>query len=360
MDLLAPFVRRIVAPAWAAWEHSDYLRHYRRLLRTQYDPPEVIRCRQLKQIQKLVEHAHRTTPFWKLRLDAAGLVPGRVGSFDDLRRIPLLTKTDLRAHRDEMLSADYTNIFLHRNRTSGSTGVPVEVLSDDATRQFQRACTLRSDEWSGWRLGERVAAVWGNAAMEYGGKGWRGYLRNALLNRTTCLDSLKLDESSMEQFARAMRRRPPALVYGHAHSVHLLATYLRARGHTHIHPRGVISAAMVLHDWERRTIEEVFHCKVTNRYGCEEVSLIACECDRHAGLHINADAIYLEVLRADGTPAEPGEAGMIVVTDLVNLRHADDPLPDRRYGRAKQPYLPLRTAGCRCWRRSKGGWRTTY
>src|SRR5258707_1233614 len=75
---------------------------------------------------------------------------------------------------------------------------------------------------------------------------------------------------------------------------------------------------MVLHDWQRRAIERAFGCPVTNRYGCEEVSLIACECERHGGLHVNADGIYLEVVRTDGTPAEPGEAGSLLVTDLVN------------------------------------------
>ena len=75
---------------------------------------------------------------------------------------------------------------------------------------------------------------------------------------------------------------------------------------------------MVLHDWERRVIEDVFHCKVTNRYGCEEVSLVACECEQHNGLHVNADGIYLEVLRRDGTPCAAGETGMIVLTDLAN------------------------------------------
>jgi phenylacetate-CoA ligase len=56
---------------------------------------------------------------------------------------------------------------------------------------------------------------------------------------------------------------------------------------------------------------------VTNRYGCEEVSLIACECQRHDGLHVNADGVYVEILR-DGRPADPGETGSIVVTDLTN------------------------------------------
>src|SRR5262249_8028755 len=82
-------------------------------------------------------------------------------------------------------------------------------------------------------------------------------------------------------------------------------------------PRGIITSAMVLHNWQRRVIEEVFACRVTNRYGCEEVSLIACECERHEGLHVNADNLLVEVLR-DGRPAAPGEPGSVVVTDLSN------------------------------------------
>jgi phenylacetate-CoA ligase len=74
---------------------------------------------------------------------------------------------------------------------------------------------------------------------------------------------------------------------------------------------------MILHDWQRRVIEEAFASKVTNRYGCEEVSLIACECERHEGLHVNSDSVYVEILR-DGQPAAPGEEGSVVVTDLTN------------------------------------------
>jgi phenylacetate-CoA ligase len=96
----------------------------------------------------------------------------------------------------------------------------------------------------------------------------------------------------------------------------LLAEYLRTHGFDDIRPHGIIATAMVLHAWQRRVIEEVLGCRVTNRYGCEEVSLIACECE-HQGLHINADSVLVEVLR-DGRPARPGEAGNVVVTDLTN------------------------------------------
>jgi len=52
---------------------------------------------------------------------------------------------------------------------------------------------------------------------------------------------------------------------------------------------------------------------VFDRYGCEELSIIASECEKHEGLHINAEGLYVEVI--DGDDTTPGE---LVITDLVN------------------------------------------
>ncbi|TSA39786.1 phenylacetate--CoA ligase family protein, partial [archaeon] len=64
MDFLAPITRHLIAPAWALWERSPYLRQYRRLLRTQFDPPQEIRRRQWEQIESLLGRAWQTTRFW--------------------------------------------------------------------------------------------------------------------------------------------------------------------------------------------------------------------------------------------------------------------------------------------------------
>jgi len=69
---------------------------------------------------------------------------------------------------------------------------------------------------------------------------------------------------------------------------------------------------MVLLEPERKVIEEVFGCRVTNRYGCEEVGLIASECEQHQGLHLNVDHLVVEFLRDDGTEAIHGEEANIV------------------------------------------------
>ncbi len=316
MDFLAPISRHLIAPAWARWERSPYLRHYRRLLQTQYDPPETIQWRQWERIGRMLLHAQRTAPFWRARLEQAGVDLDRPLGPEQFRRVPLLRRSDIQANHREMSSSLFRGASLHSHKTSGSTGETVEVLVDEEAQQFKRGCALRCDEWSGWRLGERVAALWGNP--QYLKHGWRGRLRNGLLDRTTYLDTLRMDEAAIARFAALLRRHPPSLLMGHAHSLYLLAEFLCTRDKPDIRPRAIISTAMVLHDWERRSIEEVFQCPVTNRYGCEEVSLIACECERHQGLHVNSDGVYLEVLRPDGSPAAAGEVGAVVVTDLHN------------------------------------------
>jgi phenylacetate-CoA ligase len=314
VDLHALLIRTAIGPLWARWERSPYLRHYRALRRSQYDPPETVRACQWAAVRRLLEHAYATVPYYRERLDRAGIAPADVRDFDDYRRLPVLTKSDLREHGDRLLSGAYDRARLTAKKTSGSTGVSVCVFVDEDSLQWKRACTLRSDEWSGYRFGEAVGMVWGNP--EYVKRGWRGRLRNALLERASYLDTLKMDEAALTRFTDALRRRRPPLLFGHAHSVYLLAEYVRKAGGG-VRPRGIITTAMVLHAWQRRVIEEVFDCPVTNRYGCEEVSLIACECERHAGLHVNADGVYVEAVR-DGRPAAPGEPGSLVVTDLTN------------------------------------------
>ncbi len=314
MDVHALGIRAVLGPLWARWEGSPYLAHYRGLRRTQYDPPERVRARQWDAVRAQLRHAWATVPYYRAQLAAAGLRPADICTPEDYLRLPVLTKADIRAHGAALRSRACDGTSLHRKETSGSTGVPLVIYVDEASQQHKRACTLRADEWSGWRFGERVAKLWGDR----GGlrPGWRGRLRNALLERVTYLDTLKVTEASLADFAARLRRAPPSLIFGHAHSVYLFAEYVRAAG-IRLRPRGVISTAMVLHSWQRSAIEAAFDCPVTNRYGCEEVSLIACECERHRGLHVNAEGVYVELLR-DGRPVGPGEPGSVVVTDLTN------------------------------------------
>src|SRR5690606_27231378 len=84
-------------------------------------------------------------------------------------------------------------------------------------------------------------------------------------------------------------------------------------------PQGIVTTSMMLLEQERKIIERAFNCKVTNRYGCEEVGLIAVECEQHAGMHINSPHVIVESLDANNQPVPEGEAGKLVITDLNNF-----------------------------------------
>ena len=303
------FLNRNVMHPLMAWRGgSRHLKHLRELRKTQFDAPEVIRERQRAALKAQLQHAWDTVPYYRAAWGRAGVHPGDVKCLADLEAFPILTKADIRRHERALVSCAYDVAKLRVKRTSGSTGVPLTIYCDEPAMQWKTACTIRSDEWSGWRLGQRVAKVWGNP--EYRHFGLKGRLRNFFFDRAVYLDTLNLNDERIAEFARTIHRHRPGLIFGHAHSLYLLACSLKKTGVMDVRPNGIISTAMLLHDWQRAAIEKVFGCKVTNRYGCEEVSLIASECEEHRGLHVNADSIYHEV--------PGGGTGKLLVTDLTN------------------------------------------
>ena len=226
------------------------MHHYRGLLASQYKPLAELRQKQLERVRAIAMHACVAVPFWRSRFADAGLDPTQIESLSDLSRLPLLTKLDLREQGELLLAKGAQREALHQHTTSGSTGVSVTVYRDDSCQQFKRGATLRCDEWTGWRLGERVAAIWGNPQIP---TGWKGKLRRALLDRDyVYLDTLKMSEHSMEVFAETLIAKPPSLLFGHAHSLFLFSSYLRAkRPDVRIRPKAVLSTCMVLHGFER-------------------------------------------------------------------------------------------------------------
>jgi len=90
-------------------------------------------------------------------------------------------------------------------------------------------------------------------------------------------------------------------------------------------------------------IERAFGCRVFDKYGSREFSGIAYECEAHAGHHVVSEGYIVELL-VDGRPAEPGETGEVVVTDLNNYA-----MPFLRY-RIGDLAVAMADAPCSCGR----------
>lgn len=337
MDLYAPIARNIIAPLWAIKERSPYLQHLKYLEGSQYYSIEKIMDVQRENLKLLLKHAYENVPFYRKRFQLIDAKPEDFKDLNDFNSFPILTKDDIRENRNEMVAINISPSKLVPKKTSGSTGVSLEFFVDEDSLQWKRACTIRHNRWAGWNIGDRVAAIWGNPEHQ---KNWRMRLRNILLDRFIYLDTLKMGEPDMEYFYRAICHKPPAVIFGHAHSIYLFSRFLKEKGWVPPRPKGITSTAMVLHFHERETTEKVFGCKVTNRYGCEEVSLMASECEKHQGLHMNLDTLVVEIIQ-DGKPTLPGEPGSIVVTDLTNYG-----MPFIRYKVGDIGILSARSCSC--------------
>ncbi len=317
MDFYKTILKHIIMPLWAKWERSPYLKHLKYLDESQYFPPERIKKIQWQKIKKLLDHAYNNSAYYQQKFEKNKIHPDNIYSFKDFQKIPLLTKDDVRKNMDSIIAPNYDKYipFL----TSGSTGIPIRGYRDKECSEFKRACGRRSELWSGYDLGERIYCLYGEPEKELTGfTKFKATFRRKYLYRMEILNLLKLSEKSMLEFAKKMKKYPPSLLWGHAHGLYQLAVFLEKKGIMDVQPKGMYSAGMVLHAWERKKIEEVFNCILQDRYGCEELGLIATECKKQEGLHINTDSHFVEFLDKNGNHVAPGERGIIVVTDLTN------------------------------------------
>lgn len=310
MDVIALASRHVFMPLADRTHGFHIMRLRRELMRSQYLPEEETRKNQWRDLGDMLRYAYEHTRFYRARFDQEGITPGDIESFSDLARLPILTKDDIRNNLSSLVSDEFGERDLIRRRTGGSTGVPLRLYWDKRAQTFKVAISRRHVEWTGWRPGEGRAALWGNIKPA---TTLRTRVARALLTRTVFLDTLEMDDHTMLQFAARIRQARPRLLFGHGHSLYFFASFLKDRGVRDIKVKSVMSMAEVLSVEERRVVEEVFGTIVFDRYGCEEVGLVASECEAHDGMHVAAEGLYVEVLGAG-----EHDPGPVVVTDLVN------------------------------------------
>ncbi len=310
MDLIRLLAQNIFIPLSRRREGFNTSEIVRELERSQFLSLDEIRNRQFAKIKDLLNEAYEFVPYYRALFKRLGATPNDIKSIEELSQIPILTKADIRNNREELLSTKYDPATLVPKRTGGSTGVPLHLYWDREATAFKQAATQRHDAWSGYRPGEKLAQLWGAFT---GHSSLRARLYNYLVTRWLVLDTLEMTEENSFEYVEKLRRYRPPFLFGHAHSLYIFALFLEKNNIDNLGIRSIISSAEMLTDGERQKIEEVFGAEVYNRYGCEELSVVASECEQHEGLHICSEGLYVEV--PDGDEEKPGK---LIITDLTN------------------------------------------
>jgi phenylacetate-CoA ligase len=279
--------------------------------------------RQWESLQRLLHHAYETTPFYRDRFDRAGVTPRDISAPCDLRKIPPLTRDDLRLHQEELWSRNYRRESLPSAATGGTTDTPVPLLRSPESLLKKAAIHSRFNAWAGLWPGDKVFYLWGASVDLPQNPSWRWRIHDRYLLRRFWGPSSLLNEEILESYRQALVRLCPRVIYAYPTPLAVFCEYLRDCGRPFHHPVSAICTAEPLLSDQQRVIEEVLGCPVFEMYGSRESGMIASECEYHRGLHLNPYSAYLEFLEVEGDVEGLHE---IVITDLLN-----DGMPFIRY-----------------------------
>jgi phenylacetate-CoA ligase len=116
---------------------------------------------QLQRLQWSVRHAYEHVPHYRRAFDAKGVHPSQLRTLDDLARVPLTSKQDLRDHYPFGMFAVPRAEVARIHASSGTTGKPTVVGYTQADIDTWAALVARSIRAAGGRAGDIVHVAYG-------------------------------------------------------------------------------------------------------------------------------------------------------------------------------------------------------
>jgi len=262
-----------------------------------------------------IRYCYAHVPYVRTCLQQAGIEPSQIQNVKDLAVLPRMSKAEVQKNR-ELLRSDVAG-QLASLATGGSTGTPLIFDIGKRRTAARVACRQRVDRWWGVSVGDPEIALWGSP-IELTNQDRLRSVRDWLL-RTRLLSAFEMNEATMSRYLDILEEGDCRQLFGYPSAIYLLC--LQARKENRRLRRLAIKVAFVtgevLYPHQRTFIAETLNCPVANGYGGRDSGFISHECPQ-GGMHVLTDAVIVEILNTQGQPAEPGELGEIVVTDLYS------------------------------------------
>ena len=271
----------------------------------------------LEKLRRLMAHARANVPYYSELLRDFPTAGSLTEVRDALRRLPLLSKAEINAHIDAMVSRDLEGNGLDSNSTSGSTGEKLIFYTDWRSGAYRKATVRRSQRWLGVMPGEPEVRLWGSPIDVDRKKSLRGQL-HSIISREKMLSAYSMDEASLAEYLQFCLRFKPRLLIAYPSVLTVFARYVEQQGAKLPYLKAISCSAETLYEHDRDYLSTVFETPVFNRYGCREFGDIANEVPDADGLVVNSDRLFVEILNENGEPCPPGEQGELVITDLEN------------------------------------------
>jgi phenylacetate-CoA ligase len=271
-------------------------------------------------LREQVEHAYLRSPFYRRKLEAAGVRPEQAKTLDDLRRLPFTTKDELKQDQAEhplwgtLLAVPFEQC-LRVHMTSATTGRPLAFLDTREDWYGFYHSYARSLYAFGVRAADMVMA-----AFSYGP--WIGYWSGFYAAQDLGCLVFPAGGLSTEQRLDALVTYPITVLGCTPSYALFLAEQAQKKG---IDLAKETKVRVTWHTGEpgasipatKARIEAAFGARAFDLPGLTEIAAWGFECDARSGLvHVHEDYCLPEVLDERDQPVKPGERGELVLTSL--------------------------------------------
>ena len=277
----------------------------------QFEPEKITKI-QNRKLRKLIRYCFENIKYYREEFERSGIRPEQIESTRDLQKIPILTKEQLRERFWDFLPRQLPPCRI--SRTSGSTGEPVCILSDNNSRMYNSAAVIRYRQaWGIGLIGTPILTPLKTVNDLYNKKPHWTFLQG--IHKTFYINPYIDSPENIEYAAKLLKKiKNPALI-GITPAVRALAYRIKDGLFPEFRPSAVLTTGESLNLQVRALLEYVFTTKVADIYSCTEAGDVAWECRRGAGYHINADNVIVEIVNENG-PVEAGQIGEVVITNL--------------------------------------------
>lgn len=306
-------------------------------------PVEKMKELQLERLKWSVRHAYDNVPFYKKKFEAAGFHPDQLKSLDDMKRVPFLTKQDMRDNYPYGLFAVPLNKVVRVHASSGTTGNATVVGYTKNDVNVFAEVVARSLVSYGVSENDVVQIAYGYGLFT-GGLGLHyGSEKLGALTVPMSGGNTPRQLMLMKDFGTTVFCSTPSYALNIADFIEknmpdfkIESTKLRV---------GVFGAEPWTEEM-RLEIERRLKIDAYDIYGLSEVigPGVSAECKEKKGLHVFEDHFYVEIINPDtGEVLPEGEKGEIVYTSLTK-----EAFPGIRY--RSRDITRLYHDGCSCGR----------
>lgn len=325
-------------PTWqsvAASLRGLYLRHWRRGPGFERLVEEVLdrdrwsadrwRHWQEERLAAMLARAATQVPFYREQWRARRQRGDRA-SVELLANWPILEKAAFRADPRAFVADDVRVERLFHERTSGTTGTPLDVWrSRDTLTRLYAMAEARTHHWTRTSPTARYARLGGQLVVPVSRRTPPFWVWNAPM-RQLYLSTYHLSRELLPHYLDALARYRIEYLAGYPSAVALLAHEALRQGRR-LPMRAVFTNAEGVDAAQRTVIERAFDCHVHETYGQAEMVTGASECDEGT-LHLWPETGVPELVEGDApVPLESG--GELIATGLLN---PDMPLIRYRVG----------------------------